>query len=425
MMLTGFVVLALVAAVVESRGVVPSTGDSENVKMNITNEQDKTGLTAEDFENAKKLTPEQKYGTKDVKGMENSKMFEGDIANPGLNSKTIYRFMGQVGPDDPKGTMRNAMRAASYRWPGNVVPYVIDPSFTTSERAIIADAINEIQTKTCYKIVGRTNQADYINIMRGNGCYSHVGRVGKSQDFSLANGCVQRSTVLHEFIHAMGLWHEQSRADRDQYVEILTQNIQDGQQHNFDKYNLDLIDHLGQPYDYNSIMHYGNTAFSKSGAETIRPVASARAIGVQFDSNGDMSFIDIKKLNIMGGCPNLQSMPSQLIAPATLHQKNHLVSKKGNYQARMQDDGNFVLYDASMRAIWASNTYLVGSAPYRVVVQRDNNLVVYDAHNRALWSSSTMGKGTAPARLTMQDDGNLVLYDASSRAIWASNTFRP
>ena len=38
-------------------------------------------------------------------------------------------------------------------------------------------------------------------------------------------GCLRQDIIMHEFMHALGLWHEQSRPDRDQFVRILWENI--------------------------------------------------------------------------------------------------------------------------------------------------------------------------------------------------------
>jgi len=48
------------------------------------------------------------------------------------------------------------------------------------------------------------------------------------QEVSLDNDCVYSDTVKHELMHATGFWHEQSRIDRDDYVKIYYDNIQDG-----------------------------------------------------------------------------------------------------------------------------------------------------------------------------------------------------
>ena len=33
---------------------------------------------------------------------------------------------------------------------------------------------------------------------------------------------------MHEILHSLGFWHEQSRPDRDHFVEVMWENILDG-----------------------------------------------------------------------------------------------------------------------------------------------------------------------------------------------------
>ena len=60
-------------------------------------------------------------------------------------------------------------------------------------------------------------------------CFSSVGnrREGK-QRLSIGSNCDRLGTVEHEFLHALGFWHEQSRADRDDYVNIMLDQIEPG-----------------------------------------------------------------------------------------------------------------------------------------------------------------------------------------------------
>jgi hypothetical protein len=102
----------------------------------------------------------------------------------------------------------------------------------------------------------------------GTGFSSSVGMRGNQQNITLEAGCDASSTI-HEIGHASGLWHEQSREDRDQFVTINWQNIQQAQAHNFNQHITD-GDDVGN-YDYHSIMHYPRWAFSSNGQDTIVP----------------------------------------------------------------------------------------------------------------------------------------------------------
>ena len=42
--------------------------------------------------------------------------------------------------------------------------------------------------------------------------------------------CLWEDIIWHEFIHAIGFLHEHQRYDRDNYVTVLIQNIQPGQE---------------------------------------------------------------------------------------------------------------------------------------------------------------------------------------------------
>ena len=94
--------------------------------------------------------------------------------------------------------------------------------------------------------------------------------------------------------------------------------------------------------------------------------------------------------------------------------------KSGNFQAVMQSDGNFTVYDTSKgTAIWSTGTNGQGTAPYSFNYQADGNLVIYDSTGKALWGSSTTG--ISSKSLGFDGSGNLDLNNASNTPVWSSN----
>ncbi|XP_054718560.1 astacin-like metalloprotease toxin 5 [Uloborus diversus] len=156
---------------------------------------------------------------------------------------------------------RNAVVAEKRKWPNAEIPFVID-SKLKNVKPMIRAAMSHIMNETCIRFVKRKEETQYLNIVRGNGCYSHVGRTSGAQPLSLGPQCWQFGTVLHELGHAIGFFHEHSRSDRDDYIDIHYENIQPGMEYQFVKMNPKQHELL-TPFDYDSIMMYGETIFSK------------------------------------------------------------------------------------------------------------------------------------------------------------------
>uniref|UniRef100_A0A1B6HU16 Metalloendopeptidase n=1 Tax=Homalodisca liturata TaxID=320908 RepID=A0A1B6HU16_9HEMI len=212
-------------------------------------------------------------------------------------------FEGDIVEDDEDYQHRNGLLDTSYRWPRGVVPFDFSPEFNTSDKRIVYHAMNEIETKTCIDFRPRSRRdIDYVIIQDNRtkpGCYSSVGRKGNRQHVNLARPrCMKHGVIMHELLHALGLYHQQSASNRDQYVQINWQNIKEGRERNFCKYLPSTTSSFGVPYDYSSIMHYSAHAFSRNRQPTITPLKS----GVEIGQRISLSPGDVAKLNIMYGC---------------------------------------------------------------------------------------------------------------------------
>ncbi|CAH1797561.1 unnamed protein product [Owenia fusiformis] len=193
----------------------------------------------------------------------------------------------------------NAVKSASKLWPGGVVPFTIDSSISYRQKQTLESALWDFTQLTCIKWVQRTSQTDYVHIQPGTSCSSPIGRTGGRQTMSINTSKWWKGVIVHEMMHAIGFWHEQSRNDRDSYVNILYQNIQPGKESNFQKMTNQASDILS--YDYGSIMQSSGTEFSRNGQPTI----VAKQSGVTLGQIRGFSMLDRKKINALyNNCEN-------------------------------------------------------------------------------------------------------------------------
>ncbi|XP_036449085.1 meprin A subunit beta-like [Colossoma macropomum] len=166
------------------------------------------------------------------------------------------------------GLQRSAILGDQYRW-DRYIPYVLNKSLSLNDKGVILRAFEQLRLIACIDFKPRTTEKDYISVESLTGCWSYIGKIGGRQQLSIGNGCGYIGIVKHEFLHALGFYHEQSRYDRDNYVTIIYENIIAGMENNFKKAS-DLISTTQEtPYDYTSVMHYGQDAFTNGSGHTI------------------------------------------------------------------------------------------------------------------------------------------------------------
>ncbi|VTJ62042.1 Hypothetical predicted protein [Marmota monax] len=172
---------------------------------------------------------------------------------------------------------------------------------SVNAKAVILQAFDRYRLKTCLDFKPWSGEDNYIAFFKGTGCWSSIGnrREGKQQ-LSIGNNCDRIGTVQHELLHALGFWHEQSRSDRDDYIQIMWNRIKPGREHNFNIHNDKESDFLNVPYDYFSVMHYSKIAFKSGQDPTI--ITKMADFEDLIGQRMDFSDYDLQKLNRLYNC---------------------------------------------------------------------------------------------------------------------------
>lgn len=206
----------------------------------------------------------------------------------------------------------------SKRWPGGVIPYTIDDATPS----IVTTAIRMVEDETPgVTLVPRTDEDDYVTFRDASGCSSAIGMSGGQQFINLKvfddDGGCSAGNAAHEILHALGLFHEHTRCDRDDFVIIDYDEIEDGREGNFYKAGSGSEDgdcsgaFDDGAYDPGSMMHYPTDAFAIGSDPTI--IGRAGVDESVMGQRGSVGPTDVGTIDVLYGSNN--AAPTASIAP--------------------------------------------------------------------------------------------------------------
>uniref|UniRef100_A0A0K0D8T1 Metalloendopeptidase n=1 Tax=Angiostrongylus cantonensis TaxID=6313 RepID=A0A0K0D8T1_ANGCA len=149
-------------------------------------------------------------------------LFQGDVI---LTKEQAKEILEDINESEGSGYKRQAFRDHTYPkslWSKGVF-YSFHLNTGNKARRVFRKAATLWSSETCINFKESNAATDRINVIRGGGCWSNIGRLGGVQSLSLGQGCESVGTAAHEIGHALGLFHTQTRHDRD--ITLHRQNI--------------------------------------------------------------------------------------------------------------------------------------------------------------------------------------------------------
>ncbi|XP_017482541.1 PREDICTED: zinc metalloproteinase nas-13-like [Rhagoletis zephyria] len=232
---------------------------------------------------------------------------------PGVENFENYFNEIDVEDEQAEDKTRNAVNSPLQRWPSKLLRYKISSDYSKDEVDNVHAALRVFNDTTCLKFNEydeiRDGNIRYINYKKSpDMCGTRVGfnplTPTGPHDVVLNSYCLsERGVIQHETLHVLGLYHEQSRPDRNKYVQIEYANIPQKYWPQFIAYPEIYTTTYNVKYDYESLMHYSQFAFAKDQA---KPSMRARIGNTVIDRKmGQIlgpSEGDLTKIKIMYKC---------------------------------------------------------------------------------------------------------------------------
>lgn len=187
------------------------------------------------------------------------------------------------------------------KWENGIVPYFLKGNFSNQDIAYIEEAMDKWENTADinFREVSPRAGAYRIEKVDEDKWQSSIGENNTVCYLIVGNGQNPLEHIVHELGHGIGLLHEHQRPDRDNYVNINYGNILSSFHFNFDKKDNPLIKESNYNYDFNSVMHYEESAFSSNGGLTIEPIDSSKVLDRELISD-----IDAAKARAIYGPPS-------------------------------------------------------------------------------------------------------------------------